>query len=139
MTKSFESDLFLQTEYEIEKVVMHDGFSRTTFENDVALITLKTEVKQSSFVKVAKLTSFVMDQLQNQSLKFSGWNAVKEHGQKVYQNLPMEMEQQRVCRRILRAVGSVTFLSLSHVKITLQLHRFYQFISIIFHRFAQTV
>lgn len=115
MTKSFESDVFLQTEYGIEKIAVHDGFSRVTFENDVALVTLKTEVKQSSFVKVAKLMPIFKDLLKNQSLMFSGWNAVKEHGQKVYQSLPMELELTRVCRRILRAVGSATFVSNYHV------------------------
>ena len=115
MTKSFNSDVFLEKEHTISNIKIHEDFNDQTLENDIAIILLENAVQPSSFVKVAGFTTTQEDFLRNQTLHFAGWDISKAQGRKVYQQFPMDLESSPVCKKILRAVGSASHVDESQV------------------------
>ncbi len=106
-TKSHNSDGFLQSEHRIKEIAIHENFSALTFENDIAMIFLKTTVNQTTFVRIAKLP---FTKFENQSLKFSGRALMKKERQMVYQHFPMKLESSELCKQLFKALGSRNFV-----------------------------
>lgn len=115
MTKSFNSDFFLQSEHKIEKVDVHEDFNSVTLENDLAVVFLKTPIKPSPYAQVAKMNITSLAVLNNQTLKFSSLESNKESGNKFYRHFPMELDSPLLCKKILRAIGSGSLVGESQV------------------------
>ena len=105
LVKSYKADSFLQSEHRIQKIVLHDNFNGSTFENDIAMIFLKSQDQDSNFVKFAKLP-FVNFEQQTLHLHYAGRD--QKDGQTVYQHFPMELESPVFCKKLFKALGGRT-------------------------------
>ena len=103
LLKRYKANTFLKSEHRIQKIVLHDDFNGSTFENDIAIIFLKSQVQDSNFAEFAIIP---LENFEHQSLHYAGRD--QTDGQTVYQHFPMELESSVFCKKLFKALGGRT-------------------------------
>lgn len=96
--------------YNISRVITHESYNAATYDYDIALLKLSTQLSFSNSVQPVVLSRSRADLLDDEMVQVSGWGRIRTGGPlaTVLQRLDMPVLNQEDCSRIFRPINTIT-------------------------------